>query len=118
MNVISLTGNLTKNCEVKAFGEDKYVLFTLAENLYNGEGKDEHVNYVDVKLKRKNTSFFEKTLLKGKKVTVIGELRIKKSKGNDGQNYTNVGINCRDIELPPKKNDDKVDNDLDDEIPF
>ena len=22
MNVISLTGNLTKNCEVKAFGED------------------------------------------------------------------------------------------------
>ena len=35
-----------------------------------------------------------------------------------GVYMVNVGINCRDIELPPKKNDDKVDNDLDDEIPF
>ena len=124
MNVISLTGNITKDCEIKKFGEDKFVLFTIAENLYNGKGNDEHVNYIDVKLKRENTDFFAKTLVKGERITVIGELRVKKSKGNDGQNYTNVGINCRDIQLPPKKDgattseETATDSGLDDEIPF
>jgi single-stranded DNA-binding protein len=124
MNVISLTGNIVKDCDIKTFGEDKFVLFTIAENLYNGKGNDEHTNYIDVKLKRDNVDFFEKTLIKGKTVTVIGELRVKKSKGKDGLMYTNVGINCRDIQLPPKDNSEtnettsKKSPPLDDEIPF
>tara|TARA_E500000318_G_C3561024_1_gene213425 strand:- start:1201 stop:1575 length:375 start_codon:yes stop_codon:yes gene_type:complete len=124
MNIISLTGNIVKDCEIKTFGEDKFVLFTIAENLYNGKGKDEHTNYIDVKLKRDNVDFFEKTLRKGEKVTVNGELRIKKSKGKDGVMYTNVGINCKEIDLPPKRDGETESKEspksppLDDEIPF
>ena len=122
---MSLTGNITKDCEIKEFGEDKFVMFTIAENLYNGKGKDAHTNYIDVKYKINNADFFQKTLTKGKKVTVNGELRIKKNV-KDGKTYFNVMINARDVDLPEKddqKKTEKVESnkpsgDLDDEIPF
>ena len=129
MNIISLTGNITKDCEIKEFGEGKYVVFTVAENLFNGQGKDPHTNYIDVKYKINNADFFKDTLTKGKKVTVNGELRIKKNV-KDGKTYFNHMINARDVDLPEKEkktlntgtqqaeSNQSSNDDLDDEIPF
>jgi len=129
MNISSLTGNITKDCEIQEFGDSKYVVFTVAENLFNGVDKDPHTNYIDVKYKINNASFFKDTLTKGKKVTVIGEFRIKKNVKDD-KTYYNHMINARDVDLPEKEkktvntetqqqeSNQSSNNDLDDEIPF
>ena len=55
MNIISVTGNLAKDCEVKNVKEDKFIAFTVCDNLYQGEGKEDHTNYFDVFFLSKST---------------------------------------------------------------
>ena len=116
MNTISVTGNLAKDCEVKSIGDDKFIAFTVCDNLYQGEGKEDHTNYFDVFWKVKKTEKLVQSLTKGSQVTVNGELIIKKVE-KDGKTYYNVGIKYPKVALPNKK-EGNAKNELDDEIPF
>ena len=115
MNIISVTGNLAKDCEVKNSGGDSFIAFTVCDNLYQGEGKEDHTNYFDVFWKVAKTDKLVGILKKGSKVTVNGELMVKKNE-KDGKTYYNVGIRYPKVDLPNKPRGKK--DELDDEIPF
>jgi len=125
MNIISVTGNLAKDCEVKKVGDDKFIAFTVCDNIYQGEGKEDHTNYLDVFWKVRTTEKLVPILTKGAKVTVNGELMVKKNE-KDGKIYYNIGIRYPKVDLPSKssRESDKEEPssdktpDLDDEIPF
>ena len=118
MNIISVTGNLAKDCEVKNVGDDKFIAFTVCDNLYQGEGKEDHTNYFDVFWKVKSTEKLVPILTKGAKVTVNGELIVKKNE-KDGKTYYNIGIRYPKIDLPSKASkEEEKKPPLDDEIPF
>ena len=118
MNIISVTGNLAKDCEVKNIGDDKFIAFTVCDNVYQGEGKEDHTNYLDVFWKVRTTEKLVPILIKGAKVTVNGELIVKKNE-KDGKTYFNVGIKYPKVDLPSKASkEEEKKPDLDDEIPF
>ena len=117
MNIVSVTGNLAKDCEVKESGGNTFIAFTVCDNLYVGEGKDDHTNYLDVFWKVTKTDKLVGVLKKGAKVTVNGELMIKKNE-KDGKTYYNHGIRYPKVDLPSKPSDGKAKTTLDDEIPF
>jgi len=120
MNIISVVGNLAKDCVVREKDGDNFIAFTVCNNIYQGEGKEDIVNYFDVFWKVKRTEKLVEILKKGSKVTVNGELVIRRSE-KDGVTYTNVQIRYPKVDLPSKTNDDKSnrsDSKLDDDIPF
>jgi single-stranded DNA-binding protein len=124
MNIISVVGNLAKDCVVREKDGDNFVAFTVCNNIYQGEGKEDIVNYFDVFWKVKRTDKLVDIFKKGSKVTVHGECVIRKTE-RDGVNYTNVQIRYPKVDLPAKLSSDKDGDksqkgkdDLDDDIPF
>ena len=114
-NNISITGNLTKDSEVKSYQDQTFLAFTLADNI-----RGDHTNYYDVVYFNKGAEKLEPFCKKGMQVTIMGgTLKIKRNKKDDGNVYTNVNVSAREIVLPPKPKDEDNSKPIeDDKIPF
>lgn len=102
MQIILLTGNLTKDAETKTGNRNgnnvEFVSFSLACNEQVGEEKLTTYYYVTCA-----KSGIYAYLKKGQPVTVIGSLRQTVSKGNDGREYHNNNVSAMRVELAGKK---------------
>ena len=119
---MTVVGNLFADAEVKNFGDQKFIAFKMADNVYQGQDKDDHVHTIDVLFGNRSADEMVKYYKKGVQVTVIGQVKAKLNESG-GKTYLNMGIRSYNVSLPPKvknnDNDDKSKNDdLDDEIPF
>jgi len=118
-NNISITGNLTRDSEVKSYNDQTFLKFTLADNI-----RGEHTNFFDVVYFNKGADKLEPFCKKGMQLTVMGgTLKISKKKMDDGKEFTNISVSAREIVLPPKpksaeKSESKQTDMIDDEIPF
>lgn len=87
MNKVFLLGRLTKDLDVKTFGEGKRVgNFTLAVQRTNDKEK---VDFIQCTVWNKTTEIMEKYTKKGSQVLVEGEINIDKVKD---QYYTKVNV--------------------------
>lgn len=101
MNVLIITGNLTKDAVLRHTGAGKSVLgFTLANN--QGYGDNQHTEYYECGIWGKRAEILEVHLMKGQKVIVTGEHRTDKREHN-GKTYFDNRVFVREVEFAGSK---------------
>lgn len=119
-NTICVVGNLVRDSEIKTFGEEKFLSFSIADNVFQGRDREDHVNFIDVLYYTKNPEKFIDSFKKGSQATVMGEMKARVQEKN-GKHYLNIGIRANKLPFPPKEkkgNGVETQKELDDEIPF
>ena len=109
MNKIIISGNLTKDIELKKSTQNKsYISFTLGVREYTGKDNKQS-NFIDFKAFNATADALAKYCHKGSYVVIIGSLR-KSSYVKDGitRYYTEVYVD--DFELTPKAKTKTSDN--------
>ena len=100
MNKVVLTGNLTRDPELKYLDSGKAVCnFTLAvKDRFNKDKTD----FIDCTAWNKTAEISGEYLKKGNKVAVAGSLSTRSYENKDGQKVKLTFINVDEVELPPK----------------
>ena len=125
INKVVLSGNLTKNPEVRMAGATPVLQFGLAVNervKVDGEWTDKP-NFFDVVVWGTRGESLSRILTKGSKVAIAGRLRWSQWEANDGSKRSKVEVVAEDVELMGEKskagNDDfKAENFSDTDLPF
>lgn len=122
INVVSLTGRLTRDAELKYTGSGTAVCkFSVAVNRRKKQGNEwvDEANFFDVTLWGKRGESLNQYLRKGTQIALHGELRQNRWE-QDGQKRSKVEINTNDIQLLGGKRDEgsSQDHEFDDDIPF
>lgn len=114
MNKVIISGNLTKDMDVRVSKNDMNIgKFTVAVN--NGYGENVNTQFYPVVLFGKRVEALQKYLLKGAKVIIEGQIDYNSVQDEEGnwKNYFQVIANDIDIvkfveiEEEPKKNNNK-----------
>ena len=114
MNKVIISGNLTKDMDVRVSKNDMNIgKFTVAVN--NGYGENTNTQFYPVVLFGKRVEALQKYLLKGTKVIIEGQIDYNSVQDEEGnwKNYFQVIANDIDIvkfvevEEEPKKNNNK-----------
>lgn len=127
MNVTTITGNLTKDWEVKKSKDGKTVIATnvIADNDF----QNERTNFFNIKVIGKIGESYPKYTGKGSKVTVIGKMSLTDYEGKDGvkRQWFEVLVQQLDSHAPKKetaenskvaKSEDTEEMDVTDDFPF
>lgn len=97
-----VVGNLTKDCEMKTTRNgNAMATFNMAVNLRerdNATGQS-LVQYVSVAAFGKLAETSAQRLVKGRRVTVLGEIKSRAYMGNDGQPKSQLMMSADDIEF-------------------
>lgn len=108
MNRVCISGNLTRDPELKATAGGMAVLaFVVAvndrrKNSVTGEWEDAP-NFVDVTVFGKRAESLADMLKKGMKVTIDGKLRWSSWETQDGGKRSKLEVIADDIDLPPRQ---------------
>lgn len=108
MNRVCISGNLTRDPELKATAGGMAVLaFGVAvndrrKNSVTGEWEDAP-NFVDVTVFGKRAESLADMLKKGMKVTIDGKLRWSSWETQDGGKRSKLEVIADDIDLPPRQ---------------
>ena len=125
MNVINLTGRLTKDAELRFLtgtGTTKIVFTLCVERNYQKDKNNKKVDFIPMEMIGSHTEKLAQYLTKGKMILTIGELNIDQYE-KDGQkkSFTKVKVDRLEFlgggkaeeSTPPK-----FDPVLDDDLPF
>lgn len=106
-NVVMLTGNLTRDPEIKTVGENKVAKFGLAVNrrVKNGDNWENKASFFDVETWR-SASFVEDYLTKGNQVQILAEAR-QDTWEKDGQKFSKVVFIAEDVRSVGGKKESK-----------
>ena len=92
MNKFIVTGNLTKDADLKYTQNDKaYSKFSIANN--EGFGENKKTNFFNCTLWGKSAENLNRYLVKGQKVLITGKIELGKYTGKEGIERTTVDIN-------------------------
>jgi len=100
-NIVVLIGRLTKDAEIKyTSGGQPVCKFSIAVNRRkkNGDQWEDEANFFDIVLWGRQAESLNQYLLKGKQVSVNGELRQDRWQ-QDGQNRSKVEVIASNIQL-------------------
>lgn len=132
MNVISISGNLGKDCEVRALNDGTPVAsFSVADS----QGKDKPAIWWNCSLFGKRADTLSQYLTKGQQVTVNGTVSEREYTDKDGQKRKVFDIRVNDVALQGGRRDEQqpqtqqrpaptrptktvANGDFDDDIPF
>lgn len=127
MNVTTITGNLTKDWEVKKSKDGKTVIATnvIADNDF----QNERTNFFNIKVIGKIGESYPKYTGKGSKVTIVGKMSLTDYEGKDGvkRQWFEVLVQQLDSHAPKKetaenskaaKSEDTEKMDVNDDFPF
>ena len=110
MNLLILTGNLTKDAEIKYFNDKSVLNFSIANN----EGYGDKVTTMFVNCVLWGNEKIAEYLKKGTKVALKGKLQIT---SKDNVYYTRMLVdNFGGVEFLGNKKDNKADNQTSDDI--
>ena len=105
INVVVLSGNLTREPEFKEFGDNGLCKLGIAVNGRKKEG-DEWVdvpNFFDVTVFGKPAEWCRDQLSKGSPVVVHGRLQFRSWETDDGQKRSAVDVVADNVVLPPRQ---------------
>ena len=92
MNKIIVTGNLTKDADLKYTQNDKaYSKFSIANN--EGYGDNQKTNFFNSTLRGKSAENLNRFLTKGQKVLITGKVEINDYKDKEGVERKIIDIN-------------------------
>lgn len=127
MNITTITGNLTKDWEVKKSKDGKTVIATnvIADNDF----QNERTNFFNIKVIGKIGESYPKYTGKGSKVTIVGKMSLTDYEGKDGvkRQWFEVLVQQLDSHAPKKetaenskaaKSEDTEEMDVNDDFPF
>lgn len=119
INIVVISGNLTRDAEVRSSSSTEVVKFTVAVNGRqrnpNGEWED-RPNYIDCTAFGDRFSNLAPNLTKGTKVAVKGELRWYQWEA-DGKKHSKVEVVPEQIEYMSRK-EPKQESLYDEDVPF
>lgn len=101
-NQFVISGNLTKDSELKTVGNGFNILnFSVANNYIqkSGESYEQKVNYLDCKVLGKSAEKLANILKKGASVICRGEIRQERWQGQDGKTNSKITFQCEDVEI-------------------
>ena len=104
INKVMITGNLTRDPELKALGSGVEVLnFGVAvndrrRNKQTGEWED-YPNFVDVAVFGARAAALNRLIFKGSKIAVEGKLRYESWQASDGTHRSRLRVVADDVEL-------------------
>ena len=122
MNKVILTGNITRNPELRMTDSGMAVCrFTIANN--KGWGDKQKTTFINIVTFSKTAENCDRYLSKGSKVGIIGELEIRQFTGNDGQTKYMTEVIANEVEFLTNKNQEENSSstvmDIEDEdLPF
>ncbi len=108
LNVVVLTGRLTKDPELKKTPSGVYVLgFSIAVERRYRSGEDRQADFINIVAWRKTAEFISKYFKKGQMIAVEGSLQSRKYQDKDGNNRTAVEVVANNAQFADyKRNDD------------
>lgn len=100
MNVVTLTGNLTKDPELRTTTNDTSVTrFSIAVRRDRKNDKGEYeTDFFDVVAFNKQAEFAAQYCKKGNKVCISGSIHVRKWTDRDNAMRTSVEVSCNSIE--------------------
>lgn len=105
MNIITISGRLTRDAEVRYNGSGFPVgHFTVAVDRRKGKNGEQETDFLPVVVFGKSAEFAEKYLTKGIKVGVVGRLQVSKYETSDGEKKTRAEILADNVEVLEWKN--------------
>lgn len=84
-----VTGNLTRDPEIKNVSGNSFTAFDIAVNSKDGAGNKE-VTYVDCTANGKTGELIAQYFKKGNTLSIVASLKIRKWKGNDGIEHSSL----------------------------
>lgn len=102
INIVSESGNLTRDAEFRAVGQSGVLNFSIAvnESQKNQDGTwGSYANYLDVSYFSKGAEKLGQYLKKGTPVVVQGHLHQDRWEGKDGQKNSRIVIRADNIKL-------------------
>ena len=96
MNVISISGNVTKDGEIRQVGQDDVLQFSVADNMI---GKDKGAIFWSCSLWGKRASSLADFIRKGQPVTVNGTVSEREWTDKDGNQRKSMEVRVNDIAL-------------------
>lgn len=112
MNITTITGNLTKDWEVKKSKDGKTVIATnvIADNDF----QNERTNFFNVKVIGKIGESYAKYTGKGSKVTIVGKMSLTDYEGKDGtkKQWFEVLVQQLDSHAPKKVNNENNETEI------
>lgn len=108
LNVVVLTGRLTKDPELKTTPSGVYVLgFSIAVERRYRSGEDRQADFINIVAWRKTAEFISKYFKKGQMIAIEGSLQSRKYQDKDGNNRTAVEVVANNAQFADyKRNDD------------
>lgn len=106
VNVVALTGRLTRDPEAKATPSGTSVLgfgIAVKESRKNKAGQwEDYPNFIDCVLFGKRADALSRMLSKGMQVSVSGHLRQESWQDKDGHRRSRVSVIAEEVVLPPR----------------
>lgn len=109
INIVTISGNITADCQRKKAGETPVVEFSVAVNDFRKDA-EQYVNFIDCALFGKRAQALADYLVKGQKVAIAGKLHQSRWETEDGQKRSRLSVTVNELEiLTPKKQDNETD---------
>lgn len=110
MNITTITGNLTKNWEMKKSKDGKTTIATnvIADNDF----QNERTNFFNIKVIGKIADSYAKYTGKGSKVTVIGKMSLTDYEGKDGAKKQWFEVLVQQLDSHSKKNTENNETEI------
>ena len=101
MNVVFLTGRLTKDPEIRYTQNQKPVAsFALAvERDYKNADGEKPADFINCVAWTHTASFMEKYITKGMKIAVKGSVQTRRWQDRDGNNRYSIEVVCETVEI-------------------
>lgn len=110
MNSLTIIGNLVRNPELRTTTSGKQVCsFTVAVNRRRSEGQEQEADFFRVSVWNQMAEVCQRFLAKGRKVAVVGPVRVSTYTGQDGVTRANMDVLAESVEfLSPKGEQDQA----------
>ena len=109
MNSLTIIGNLVRNPELRTTTSGKQVCsFTVAVNRRRSEGQEQEADFFRVSVWNQMAEVCQRFLAKGRKVAVVGPVRLTTYTAQDGTTRANMDVLAESVEfLSPKGEGDQ-----------
>jgi len=104
MNILTATGNLGRDCEVR-FMADATPVGSFSFALSSGYGKNAKTTWIDCSLFGKRAETLAPMLLKGTQIGITGEISLRPYKAKDGTEKSSLECRVNDVTLLGGKSD-------------
>lgn len=112
MNKVILTGNLTRDVEIKVYGNTTVARVGIA---VNRPFKKDEVDFFNLVAFQKTAEFLSKYFVKGSRILIEGYLRTSNYEGKDGVKRTATDVIIEQIEFAGTKKDSGNSDQRDDQ---